>query len=443
MLKWLRRGTASLLVLLVLLLLAVHLLRWMAYGDEQRAAVALASVPPPAATGRSGYAALALSDFEIPADAIDAQMAAEVRDYGQWLAQQGDSLIGADADAAFETWVPRVAGRYPARVALTYQSPLCPMNGSGCLALARADTGALRELMAGQSARLALVDQALTADHLRSPYPPSHQAPLPPYTALRLSLTQAAFDAVDGRVPEAMARTCRTLAGARRFNADARDLVGKMVFPALAEGSAALLLELRREYPAAPLPADCAPALVPVQASEFLVCEAMRGEFRMGAALTASQDAALADHWTPTALFARWVLMDGELQDAWMAQTLAAPCTDDYRREVLAGSVPPPPARPVSRGDLHCYAAAINCLLAEIALPAYGDYQGRLLDNAARLRLLLAAHSAVGAEVEPANLRAAAVSPGYGVSVDAQARTLSVQPRFARGGSSADFQIAF
>jgi len=57
----------------------VQRLRWIAYGDEERAAVALASVPPPAATGRSGCAALALSDFETPADALDAQRAAEVR----------------------------------------------------------------------------------------------------------------------------------------------------------------------------------------------------------------------------------------------------------------------------------------------------------------------------------------------------------------------------
>ncbi|PZO09895.1 MAG: hypothetical protein DCF27_04650 [Lysobacteraceae bacterium] len=439
MLKWLRRGLFSVLVLLVLLLLAVQFLRWTAYGEEERAAVALAGVPPPPATGRSGFAALALSDFEVPKDAMDAEMAAEVRNYSRWLADQGDSVI----DGEIETWVPSVAARYPVRAPLTYSSSLCTLGGANCLALVKADTGAMRELVAGQSERLALVDQALAADHLRNPYPPSHHAPFPPYSALRLSLTQAAFDAVDGRVPEALARTCRTLAGARRFNADAHDLVGKMVFPALAEGSVALLLDLRREYPGVPLPAGCAPALVPVQPSEVLICDAMRGEFRQGAALTAMQEKAPADRWSPAALFSRWVLMDGRLQDAWMAHTLAAPCTDDYRHAVLAGSVPVSPEKPVSRDDVRCYAALISCVLAEIALPAYGDYQGRLLDHAARLRLVLAAHSAVGTDVRPAELHSAAASPGYAIAVDPEARTLSVRSRFARAAGTSDFKVAF
>lgn len=321
------------------------------------------------------------------------------------MAGQGDAIlhasrqtVGGGDTGSLAAWTWQAAGRYPSRPSFTFDSPLCGLGTADCLARVRADSGAMRELMAGESARLALVDQALSADHLHSPYPPSHQAPSAPFATLRLSLTQAGIDAADGRIPQALSRTCRTLAGARRFTPDARDLVNKMVFASLAEGAAALLLDIRREHPAEPLPGECRDALQPVQDSDYLLCEAMRGEFRMGAALSASQDAALKRSWAPRNLFARWVLMDAELQDGWLAGTFAAPCTDDYRREVLAGRVPPRPPQPVSRDDIHCYAAIVNCILAQIALPAYDSYQGRLLDNAGKLRALLAAHAAIGAD---------------------------------------------
>jgi len=76
-------------------------------------------------------------------------------------------------------------------------------------------------------------------------------------------------------------------------------------------------------------------------------------------------------------------------------------------------------------------------------LPAYRDSKGRLLDHAARLRLLLAAQSAVGVEVEVARVHAAAVSPGYGTSLDARTRTFSVESRFERGRGTPDLKVAF
>lgn len=450
MLKALRVGIVSVLGVLLLGLLGVQLLRWTALDEHDEAMLALARTAPAPAVGRSGFAALALSGHDIPANAIDAEMAAEVQAYTAWLAGQGEAILAASRQAAggndaglLGSWKPRYEGRYPARPPINADSPLCRLRATDCLALVRADTGAMRGFMAGETARLAQVDEALSADHLHSPYPPSHQAPFAPFSTLRLSLTQAAFDAADGRVPQALVRTCRTLAAARRFTPGARDLLNQMFFPALAEGSAALLLDIRREHPSEPLPAECAEALRPGEASDYLICEAMRGEFRMGAALSASQDAALAGSWAPTNLFSRFVLMDSELHDAWMANIHAAPCTDDYRLEVLAGRVPPPPTAAISRDDIHCYAAAINCILAGIALPAYDDYQGRLLDHAAKLRVLLAAQAALGTDASPATLQAAAASPGYELSVDAATRTLALRQRFPPGNTDPVFAVGF
>lgn len=450
MLKALRVGISTVLGVLMLGLLGVQLLRWTALDDDDQEALALARVPPAPTQGRSGFAALGLSGYVIPTDAIEAEMEAEVQAYTAWLAGQGEMILAASSPAAggkdagrLGTWTPRVAGLYSKRPQIAIESRLCRLAVPDCLERVRADLDTVRAFMADESARLALVDQALSADHLHSPYPPSQQAPLAPLATLRLSLTQAAVDAADGRVPEALSRTCRTLAAARRFTPGARDLLNKMFFPALAEGSAALLLDIRREHPAEPLPEECREALQPVQPDHYLICEAMRGEFRTGVALSASQEAALARSWTPRNLFSRWVLIDGELQDAWVARILAAPCTDDYRNEVLAGRVPPPPPRAGLRGDIHCYAAAVTCFLVDVGLPAYGDYQGRLLDHAAKLRVLLAAHSAVGGDVDAAALEAAAASPGYEVGVDTAARTITVRQRFLPGQSDPLFTVGF
>lgn len=435
---------------LLLAWLGVQVLRWTALDGQDLQLLSLARVPPAPAQGRSGFAELALSGYDIPADAIDAEMAAEVQAYRLWLAGQGAAIKAATDQAAqgheagpLGKWTPTVAGRYPARPQIAIESRLCRLAVPDCLAMLHADTGPIRALMATETARLALVDRVLSADQVHSPYPPSHQAPFAPLATLRLSLTQAAIDAVDGRVPQALSRTCRTLAAARRFTPGARDLLNQLFFPALAEASAALLLDIRREHPAEPLPEDCRDALQPVQAGDYLICEAMRGEFRMGAALAASQDAALAGSWAPGDLFARHLLIDRQLHDAWAARTLATPCTDDYRREVLAGRVPPPPRPPVSRSDVHCYAAASTCVLAEIASPAYDHYQGRLLDHAATLRVLLAAQAAVGLDADPASLAAAAASPGYDVAVDPAARTISVRQRFASDHAKPRYVAAY
>lgn len=81
MLKALRLGLYSLLGMLVLGVLGVQVLRWTALDDSEQALLALARVAPAPAEGRNGYAALALSGYDIPADAIDGQMAAEVQGY--------------------------------------------------------------------------------------------------------------------------------------------------------------------------------------------------------------------------------------------------------------------------------------------------------------------------------------------------------------------------
>jgi hypothetical protein len=395
LLKWLRQIVLGLLIVTGLALAGVWALRFFAKDDAAREARALMEQVPAVAAGDSGYAWLAFPDRRIPEAELEAALQAELAAFRTWQTGQGERLLDGNGNLAMGVvdvgrFESPAAARYPERPKVPAPDLACSLRDPDCLPRVREHADAVRAWLQADAERLALAERSFGADHLGDPYPPAVDAPLPAYTTWRLALNAAALQAVDGDVAGASVRACRMLDSARRFGRQGGSLIAKLVPMALAESSAGLLLSLQRENPGLVLPAECAPALAPVQAEDFLVCDALRHEYRMNAALAGQLDSALAG-WHPNKLLHRLLLQDGELQELWLAEGLAPACRDDYRQQVLAGTVPPPAADTVHRGQLRCYAAAINCLLVEIAQPAYGDYQGRLLDHAAKQRLLIAA----------------------------------------------------
>jgi hypothetical protein len=136
----------------------------------------------------------------------------------------------------------------------------------------------------------------------------------------------------------------------------------------------------------------------------------------------------------------RLLLQDGELQQMWLAEGLAPACRDDYRQSVLAGTVPPLGEHIVHRGQARCYAAVVNCMLVEIAQPAYADYQGRLLDHAAKQRLQIALIKAAAGQLPADDVATAAASPGYRLALRDGRWHLAL--RHAPSGQAPDFQVA-
>jgi hypothetical protein len=285
------------------------------------------------------------------------------------------------------------------------------------------------------------VQAALAADHLVNPYPATIGTPLPPYGGLHLPLTAAAFEAVQGRAPEAYARTCDLLGQARRMDRGGGNLIEKLLAQSLAEGAAWLLLDLRREFPVARLPEACTAALAPVGTDEATVCEAMRGEYRMHRALGAQLDAQLAG-WNPKALLTRLLLFDERLQAAWSARQFAPFCADATRGLADAGQPPPLPSPAVGFDRVACYAAYINCVLAQIAGPSFAPYADRALDHAAKLRLLLAAQAVADGRRAPANAASDASVAGYPVDFDPATQQATITLRAPRDGETA-FRVDF
>lgn len=416
--KWVKRILQGLALFVVMAVVVTAALRWFAVDDAARADVALLMAPPPAVSGDNGFAVLLLSNHDVPENRIDEVMAGELARFEAFervnrevmLAMARNAPQSSSSGLAYRLLED---GGFPARAPLELADLGCTQRAVGCLDKVRDDPAAARALLAIAGDRTGLAMRALASGHFRSPYPPSLPAPLPPYQNLRLPLVAAALDGVEGRVPAAMSRACGVLADARRHGAQASDLVQKAVMMSLGNSAAELLLDLRRASPGTPLPPSCAEALVPVQAGHYLLCEALRDEFRMASRMGHQIDEALAARRNPRDLFLRFTAIDADVHDAWMAARYAETCRDPYRAKVLAGEVPPTQDAMIGLSNPTCWGAVISCSLARASLPDIDRYQVQALDSAARLRLQLAALAVLDGRLPRDQAAAAAASPGY------------------------------
>lgn len=421
-------------------------LRWFASSEESRADVAMMMAPPPAVPGQNGFAQLLLIDHEVAPGQLEAVMAEELARFealerlnaGSRLAMARRSPdSGSEAGLVYRLLED---SGIPERPPVDLAAHACTMSGTGCLASVRADPESVRALLDLAGDRTGLARQALASDFLRSPYAPSYAAPLPSYQMLRLPLTNIALQAVDGRVPDAMSHACSLLADARRHGATSADLISQMIMTALANGAAGLLLDIRQAWPDATLPDDCAPALAPVRGEDYLVCEAMRGEFRTVSYLGHDLDASLATLWNPRDLFLRLTAFDADAFDAWTAPHFADTCRDHYRASVLAGSVPAPRASAPEISDPTCWGAVYSCIHSGIAMMDSRRYQERLLDNAAKLRLQLAALAVADGRLPRDQAATAAASPGYPLVAEGDA--LGIDLRQVPPGQGSRFSVS-
>lgn len=429
--KVLRQGLFALLILFGIALLGVWSLRLSASDEAAREARALMEQTRPLPAGSNGYAWLAFTDRRIPEAGLDAALQAEVAAFDAWQAGQADRLLDdsrklAIGEADRQNFQSPAAARYPQRPDVEIPEAACSTRDIDCLARVRTHADAVRAWLQADGERLALAERSLAAEHISDPFPPRVDTPVAGYRVWRHALNAAALQAVDGDVAGATVRACRLFDASRRFAREAPSLIAKLVPLALAEGAGGLVLSLQRENPGLVLPPDCTRALVPVTVDDFQICDALRYEYRMNAALADQLDQGLAG-WHPGNTVQRLLLQDGELQKSWMAEGFAPACRDHFRASVAAGEVPPLSKPTVDRGQLRCYAAVVNCILVEIAQPAYADYQERLLDHAAKQRLLIAAIAYTAGTLPENEVETAAASPGYALERRAEGWALMLR----------------
>mgnify|MGYP006210585141 CR=1 FL=1 len=95
MTRWFKRLFFTVLVLVVGYVLVVQVLRWIAFGDEERAALALMEVAPAAPEGDSGFKYLAYPDLEVPDSELDAALAADLEAFADWHAAAGERFAAS------------------------------------------------------------------------------------------------------------------------------------------------------------------------------------------------------------------------------------------------------------------------------------------------------------------------------------------------------------
>lgn len=416
MLKWFRKSFVALLVLLVSYVLVVQVLRWIAFGEEERAALALMEPLPPPPAGEGGFKYLAFPQLEIPVDELDAALARDVAAFSEWHAGAADRMTLSGETTKF--WESPVQADYPARPPLEAPEGACGLREPDCLATMRGNEQAVREWLQSEAARLDLAERALAADHLANPYPLGIDTPLAGFQSLRLPLNAIALQALDGDLPGALDRACGLLAAERRFFAHDGLLIDKMVHGAFIDGAAGLVLGLRRADPSAPMPGSCTQALAPVVQEHYLACSAFKHEFGMVASVSRQLDGVGRDGWHPQQALVSWTLTSDRLMRGWSATHFAPMCSNEGKAAILAGDVPKATDPRPDYASVDFWAAPISRILADVAAPAYDKYQYRLLDHAASLRLHQAAIAALNGELAVDAVPQAAASPGYTIAIE-------------------------
>ncbi|GAB2666902.1 hypothetical protein [Arenimonas aestuarii] len=386
MARWSKFLFFTLLTLVVAYLLAVPALRWIAYGEDEQAAVALMRDLPAPPEGENGFKYLAYAGKDAPDEALDAALAADVAAFAEYHERSAEHFASGK-DTALEPPATPGADSLPNLDAVSAPEFACSFSQEDCPAALRGHEAVARAWLDAAAPRTRRVEQALASDHLANPYALNVAMPFPGYQQLRLPLNEIALQALEGDVATALPRACGLLANARKHLRNDGLLIDKVVFAALTQGASDLLLRVHRLDPSEQLPDDCAAAIAPVDINDFQVCNALRGEFAMLSEFSQQMDEANAGWRAP----AHWLLSSQRLQDGWVASGLAPYCTPEGQAAISQGRIPRTRARDYDPVSIDFWAAPISHVLASMSYPAYGDYQQRLLDHAQSLRANLEA----------------------------------------------------
>jgi hypothetical protein len=399
------------LVVLLAYVLLVQVLRNIAMGEEEREALALMEPLPPPPEGDSGFRYLAFTDLEIPATELEAALAREVAAFTAWE-ESAAGAQGGQGAAGFES---PAAARYPARARVAPPDQACRLGDLDCLETLRGEEASIRDWLARDGERLALAEQALRADTLANPFPLGNDTPMPAYQVLRLPLNAVVLQALDGDAAGALARACQLLASSRRFLRQDGWMIDKMANAVMVDALGATVLSLRRANPEMALPAGCETALAAVEPSDYLLCGAAKTEQALLGRFLRRQDEALASSSSFRDWVSRRLLTDADLMRGWSAAWFAPLCSEAGLALIATGKAPVLPVREYRAASIDSIAAPVSHILFSIQPPDYAQYQQRLLDYAAKLRLHLAAIAVAEGRLAADEVPAIASSPGYPV----------------------------
>ncbi len=383
-LKWL--GVA-LGVLLFAAIAVFTIARLQGPTEAQHAALRMmeARIQP---AGRNGFAALWLLPYAVPAAQQEAVTAEDVERYVPYMFAGSISAEGK----GHTRFMSVAESRYPDAPAHSKNnSAYCGWRDENCLDKVAADPEMYAKELAKDAALLERVVAVSEYDYVRNLFAPGLDMPIPDYQLLARTKTQNAYLFASGKVDDALAATCRDASTARMLIRSGDNLIGSMTGVAMLQGSATLFADMLSRLPVAhSLPESCLSAFAVPGMDELSVCNAMRGEFVFSSSgFRKAMQREENESWLSAVQLA--LTYNEEKTIAHSAANLAQSCTDDALALVKNDEPVHSMLLPVNDyrlWSLQCADNAVGCILNKIATPAYSDYQLRLQDSGARLRLV-------------------------------------------------------
>src|SRR5690606_8997512 len=206
-----------------------------------------------------------------------------------------------------------------------------------------------------------------------------------PFQYAPYDLTRVAWQFSRGEVDAALTGACEGAGAWRRLGAHSDSLLARAIGTANVEGYVGLLARMLAELPPSHvIPDACTAAFATPVVADASICEAMRGEFATTKHYIRQLDAGAGEESSLIPGSHRLVF-DPEKSLAILAAGNAWTCSTDTNTALQNDIrvVQPPPSTGMSLARLECVANASGCILADIAFPAYYDYQWKAQDHAA------------------------------------------------------------
>ncbi|WP_222563929.1 hypothetical protein [Novilysobacter antarcticus] len=357
--------------------------RYRGPSAAQTAALALMQDRAPLPPGENAFPAVWLLAYDVPQDQLEAVAEADFAQPTLATSPGGDGTFAAAPRAALAGFQHQQPSREDAQL-------FCNGNDTDCLDKVRADPESYDGLIERNRELLDRVVSLQSYGYYRSPQTNPTLATLPPVQFASYDLTRVAWQFARGDVDEALTGVCDGAQAWRRLGANSDSLLIKSVNDAYTERYIRLLAQMLGELPAShELPGSCAAAFAPPAVADASICEAMRGEFWISrhhiSRLAIDPDPVKSKIPDPLPKRLAWdpdrslaILAEG---NSWACSDATASALNDDVR------VDPGHSR-ASLWRLECVANPTGCMLADIAFPAYDNYQWKAQDHAARLELM-------------------------------------------------------
>ncbi|QOW20161.1 hypothetical protein INQ41_03755 [Lysobacter ciconiae] len=337
-----------------------------------------APLPP----GENAFPAIWLLNYEVPREQLQAVAEADIAQSSETVTPAGDGLVVESQRAALTGFEQQRPSREDAQL-------FCNGGDIDCLARVRADLGAYEGLIARHRGLLDRVAALQDYGYYRSPPSAPSHAMLPPLQPAGYELTRVAWQFANGDVDGALAGACNGVQTWRRLGANSDAPLIRRVADAYTDRYIRLLAGMLGEVgPTHELPTSCATAFAAPTVADASLCEAMRGEFVVSThhIRELAVDSSTAPSRIPNLLPA--LTWDPEKSLAILADGHSWACSDATANNLVSDVRVDPGQNRQSLWRLECVANPTGCILADIAFPAYYNYQWKAQDHAARLELM-------------------------------------------------------